>query len=233
MRIAIADDDNTMSDYIVGIAQDQGYNSQVFSNGDLLLTSLRRDTYDLVMLDWNMPGTSGIQALESIRSTIENAPPVIMLTNRADKRDIAAALQAGADDYIIKPEVPEIIAARMAAVMRRTSKVDPTIRMGQYGPYTFDFINRTIAVKGEEVVLTAKEYGLALMFFRNLNRAMSRSYLLQTLWNSVADLPTRTLDMHVSRIRSKLALTAENGYRVQTVFGYGYRLECLTNETPA
>ncbi|MBN9788172.1 DNA-binding response regulator [Pseudonocardia sp. TMWB2A] len=231
MRIAIADDDNTMSDYIAGIVKDQGYNSQTFANGDHLLTALRRDTYDLVMLDWNMPGKSGIETLEVIRDTMDEAPPVIMLTSRADKRDIATALQAGADDYIVKPEVPEIIAARMAAVLRRTVKVDPSVRVEDIGPYTFDYINRTIRVKGEEVILTAKEYSLALMFFRNLNRALSRSYLLQTLWNSVADLPTRTLDMHVSRIRSKLELTAENGYRVQTVFGYGYRLECLTEES--
>lgn len=231
MRIAVVDDDSSMSSYIAGIANDLGYNSQVFNGGDQLVTALRRDTYDLVMLDWNMPGKSGIETLETIRDTIEDAPPVIMLTNRADKRDIAAALQAGADDYIIKPEVPEIIAARMGAVLRRTIKVDPTVRVEEVGPYTFDYINRTIKVHGQDVVLTSKEYNLALMFFRNLNRALSRSYLLQTLWNSVADLPTRTLDMHVSRIRSKLALTAENGYRVQTVFGYGYRLECLIDET--
>ncbi len=227
MRIAIVEDDPAMARYISDIATEADYRVQSFSAGQQLLSAMRTDMYDLIMLDWNMPGMSGMDVLNQIRTSMENAPPVIMLTSRSDKRDIADALTNGADDYIIKPESREVIAARMAAMLRRTQRNDPTVRHADFGPYKFDYINRTIALNGEMIALTAKEYGLAQMLFKNMDRALSRAYLLQMLWNSVADLPTRTLDMHISRIRTKLSLTPENGYRIQTVFGYGYRLECI------
>jgi DNA-binding response OmpR family regulator len=227
MRIAIVEDDPAMARYIADIATEADYRVQNFSAGQQLLTAMRADMFDLIMLDWNMSGMSGMDVLAQIRTQTKDAPPVIMLTSRSDKRDIATALNEGADDYIIKPESREVIAARMAAMLRRSRRDDPTVRHEDFGPYRFDYINRTIAMNGENIVLTAKEYGLANMLFKNMDRALSRSYLLQMLWNSVADLPTRTLDMHVSRIRTKLNLTAENGYRIQTVFGYGYRLECV------
>ncbi len=227
MRIAIVEDDPAMARYISDIATEADYRVQSFSAGQQLLSAMRTDMYDLIMLDWNMPGMSGMDVLNQIRTSMQDAPPVIMLTSRSDKRDIADALTSGADDYIIKPESREVIAARMAAMLRRTQRTDPTVRHEDFGPYRFDYINRTIALNGEMIALTAKEYGLAQMLFKNLDRALSRAYLLQMLWNSVADLPTRTLDMHISRIRTKLSLTPENGYRVQTVFGYGYRLECI------
>jgi DNA-binding response OmpR family regulator len=227
MRIAIVEDDPAMARYISEIATEAEYRVQTFNAGQQLLSAMRTDMYDLIMLDWNMPGMTGMDVLHQIRNNVKDAPPIIMLTSRSDKRDIATALNEGADDYIIKPESREVIAARMSAMLRRARRDDPTVRHEEFGPYKFDYINRTIHVDGTEIALTAKEYGLAQMLFKNMDRALSRAYLLQMLWNSVADLPTRTLDMHVSRIRTKLSLTAENGYRIQTVFGYGYRLECI------
>jgi DNA-binding response OmpR family regulator len=91
-------------------------------------------------------------------------------------------------------------------------------------------MSNTVVLDSEEIPLTAREFALARMLFLNPHRAFSRAYILETLWNSVPDLPTRTLDMHISRIRSKLRLGPENGYRLQTIFGHGYRLEVFDKE---
>jgi DNA-binding response OmpR family regulator len=159
------------------------------------------------------------------RTNLPTCPPVIMLTSRADKDDVAAALNAGADDFIVKPESAIVITARVEALLRRTSAQPVDSRIETYGPYVFDRLDETVTLNGEPVVLTSKEFALARLFFANKHKPLSRRYLMETVWKSVAELSTRTLDMHVSRIRAKLNLRSDNGYRLQTVFGYGYRLE--------
>jgi DNA-binding response OmpR family regulator len=227
MKIAIADDDDAITDYIRGILEGGGHHCTVFRNGTALVTQLQRDTFDLIVLDWSMPGMTGIEILGWIQQSLAVPPAVIMLTSRSGKDDIANALAAGADDYIVKPEASNVIAARVGAVLRRAMPTAPQSapRVLEFGGYSFDRMTETVAFNGEEVALTAKEFALALLFFQNMHRALSRAYILQTLWNSVADLPTRTLDMHVSRIRTKLQLKPEHGYRLFTIFSYGYRLE--------
>jgi DNA-binding response OmpR family regulator len=153
-----------------------------------------------------------------------------MLTSRLDKDDIIAGLNAGADDYIVKPETPQVILARVEAVLRRTTPPETESRMECFGPYHFDKMHQTVEFGEEIVTLTSREFALALLLFRNTHRAFSRAYILEKLWNCAADISTRTLDMHISRIRSKLQLSPENGYRLQTVFGYGYRLETFEED---
>jgi DNA-binding response OmpR family regulator len=224
-RIAIAEDDPDMAAFVSGIVARAGHRASVFQAGDSLLRQLPRETFDLLILDWNMPGASGLDVLSWVQSHLDPAPPVIMLSSRAEKMGVAECLSAGADDYIIKPEVEAVIAARIAAVLRRTAPDTNDQRYHTFGPYVFDQLQGSVGVNGVAVALTAKEFALAKMFFENQNRPISRSYILETVWNSVGDLPTRTLDMHVSRIRAKLELSPENGFRLSTIFGYGYRLE--------
>jgi DNA-binding response OmpR family regulator len=96
-----------------------------------------------------------------------------------------------------------------------------------YGDYQLNRINQTVTIHGNTITLTAKEFELADLFFRNTDRTLSRNYIMETIWRTTATLATRTLDMHISRVRSKLNLQPENGYRIFTVFGYGYRLESI------
>ncbi len=224
-RIAIAEDDAVMAEFVSGIATRAGHRVSLFTNGEALLRQLSRETFDLLILDWNMPGATGFDVLTWARAHLDVPPPIIMLSSRAEKVDISDCLLAGADDYIIKPEAEAVIAARITAVLRRSAPPATEQRHLTFGGYVFDKLQGSVALNGTSVALTSKEFALALMFFENQNRPVSRSYLLVTIWNSVGDLPTRTLDMHVSRIRSKLALTPENGFRLSTIFGYGYRLE--------
>ncbi len=225
MRIAIADDDGSSLNLLENVVTGMGHICAKFNDGERLSAALLRDTFDLVLLDWNMPGKSGLQVVEWMQATLEPPPPVIMLTARTAKRDVTDALNAGADDYICKPEEEEVIAARIAAVLRRTSGGASTEKVAEFGAYRLDRMAQAIRHNGVEIVLTAKEFELADLLFRNRDRTLSRAYIMETIWRTSADLATRTLDMHISRVRSKLALKPENGYRIFTVFGYGYRLE--------
>jgi DNA-binding response OmpR family regulator len=225
MRIAIADDDATVRHHIQSLLHNRGYACSTFSSGEEMVTALQRDTFDLLIVDWNMPGLSGLDVLEWLGENAVVRPSVIMMTNRADKADIVRGLDAGADDYIVKPEEDKIILARVEARLRDWKAADADLRTVSFGTYVFDKLENSVLVAGERVDLTAKEFALARAFFENKHRPLSRAYILETIWNSVGDLPTRTLDVHVSRLRNKLKLKPENGFRLHTIFGFGYRLE--------
>jgi len=229
MRIAIADDDKEIVEFLSGIAENEGHVTAGYNDGNALSSALLRDTFDLVILDWNMPGKTGIQILEWMEEAIDDRPPVIMMTSRTAKQDISDALNAGADDYITKPEDPKVIAARINAILRRSGGAAAMETSAEYGEYLLDRIEQKVHHKDKEISLTAKEFELTDLMFRNRDRTLSRRYIMETVWRTNAHLATRTLDMHVSRVRSKLSLTPENGFRIFTVFGYGYRLETLSN----
>ncbi|PLK25874.1 response regulator transcription factor [Novosphingobium sp. TH158] len=226
MRIALVDDD---PDEIVEIADSlraSGCECTLYSSGEELLAALRRETFDALLLDWNMMGMSGMKVLAWARENLNPPPPVIMLTNRDRKEDIVFALDAGAADYIRKPEDPDIVRARIRAALRERRK-DATENDGTFGGFEFDSLTRVVTYDGEGVELRQKEYALARLLFENLNRPLSRSYILQKVWQSSPDVETRTLDVHISRLRAKLKLKPERGFALQTIFGFGYRLDSL------
>ena len=227
MRIAIADDEQDVTNFLRDIVEELGHSTMIFSDGNALSQSLVRETYDLVILDWSMPKKDGLETLGWMKTALQERPPVIMMTNRTAKKDITDALNAGADDYITKPEDRGVIAARINAMLRRNAGSGAFDTKATYGKYDFDRIEQTVTYDGETVMMTAKEFELADLFFRNRDRTLSRNYIMETIWRTTAALATRTLDMHISRVRSKLDLKPENGFRIFTVFGYGYRLETM------
>lgn len=227
MRIAIADDDPEIITFLTNIIENMDHIPVAFADGDRLSAALLRDTFDLVLVDWNMPGKTGIEIVEWIRESLDEPPAVMMMTSRSAKQDISDALNAGADDYITKPEDETVIAARIAAILRRSAPQNAMAKTVAYGGYTFDRMEQTVSFADEIIKLTSKEFDLSELLFRNRDRTLSRAYIMETIWRTNADLATRTLDMHVSRLRSKLSLSPENGFRIFTVFGYGYRLETM------
>ncbi len=225
MRIAVVDDDAPTREFIDQLLGANGHSCTQFANGRDIVTALSRDTFDLLFVDWNMPFVSGVEVVAWARQNLSKCPPIIMLTSRMDEKDVILGLEAGADDYIVKPESGAVILARVAALFRRAAPASVSDRFDQFGQYKFDRVTESVAFNDVDVSLTSKEFALAKAFFENQHRALSRAYILETIWKSVGDLPTRTLDVHVSRIRTKLKLNPENGYRLQTIFGFGYRLE--------
>lgn len=226
MRVAIADRDPEGIAFLKEVVEPMGHSAAIFSSGANLITQLQRDTFDLLFLSWNLPDRSCLELLKWARENLTLPPAIMVIATGLDKVDIAAALHAGADDYIVVPEDPDVLAARIAALLRRSGSYAPTVNpIQQFGFYRFDRQSQTVSLDHEQIILTSKEFTLALLFFQNMQRPLSRAYILHAVWHSVAGLSSRTLDMHVSRIRSKLQLRPENGYALITVFGFGYRLE--------
>lgn len=232
MRIALADDDRDIREQVSAMVRKAGHQVDDFTNGLDVQKALQRDTYDVVLLDWNMPGRTGFDVLQWASENLDAPPPFILLTSRQDKGDIVAGLEAGAVDYIIKPESEEVIRARIEAAARRTA-VKETRQTAEYGPFTINHSSRTISRDGNAISLTAKEYDLAVLMFENIDRPLSRGYLFSRVWGGNIDVETRTIDMHISRLRSKLGLTPESGLVIRTVFGFGYRMDHFEVETLA
>jgi len=150
---------------------------------------------------------------------------VIFLTASGEESDIIEGLAAGADDYVVKPPKQGELLARVAAVLRRRGGDTEAGDVLELPPYRIDAKRRVISVNGEPVELTQREYELACYLFRRQGRIVSRDALLENVWNLASDVSTRTVDTHISRLRKKLGLSGENGWRLTAVYQHGYRVE--------
>ncbi|MFT4025384.1 MAG: response regulator transcription factor [Novosphingobium sp.] len=223
-RIAVLDDDAAILEAVERLTRDAGFESVAFTSGRDLIRCLHRENFELFVLDWQVPDLSGLHVLEWIRNGIGSQVPVVLLTNRAADDDVVAGLQAGADDFVTKPFQPAVLLARLQALLRRSTGA-PSKQSERFGRYVFHVAGRTVTIESEEILLTQKEFSLSMLLFRNLNCALSRAHALETVWGIDPDVSTRTLDSHISRIRAKLQLEPANGFKLSTIYGYGYRLE--------
>lgn len=227
MRIGILEDEPALATQLAQTLTDAGHSCFIFHSGQKLINLLCHETLDILLLDWNIPDVSGLSVVRWAKENLPKPPPVLMLTSRSTEEDIVKALQAGADDYIVKPIQPAVLRARIEAICRRAYPDPPATGVEKFGDYEFDPRAEALKVRGEPVQLTAKEFALALMLFRNLHRTLSRSYIFEALWGRNPDLQTRTLDAHISKVRAKLGLRTSNGFRLVPVYAYGYRLETI------
>lgn len=180
---------------------------------------------DLLVLDWNLPDESGLSVLRWLRSSGANVP-VLFLTARNDEADVVEALREGADDYVGKPARHEEFLARVEALLRRTALSRAESETEEIvAPYRVDMVRRRVELNGEVIALTEREFDLVLFLFRHRGRMISREALLESVWNMRGDAMTRTVDTHISRVRKKLGLTGEHGWRLNAVYQHGYRLE--------
>ena len=224
MRVAALDDDATQLELIQRTLTSLGHDCHGFTDGRSYLRSLRRESYDLLVLDWQLPDISGLEVLRWARENLSERVPVLFITNRSAEADVIEGLAAGADDFMIKPiRVGELI-ARVKALLRRAYLQQPPTELA-FGRYRFDIIGSQIFVDGHPVVLKQREFDLALFLFQNIGRLLSRKHLLEAVWGIEAEVSSRSLDTHVSRLRTKLGLHPEHGFRLAAIYSVGYRLE--------
>lgn len=204
-----------------------GYRCALFASAGEFRKRLGSEAVDLLLLDWNLPDATGLEVLDWIRHSPNADLPVVFLTARSDESDIVEGLQAGADDYVTKPPKQAEFLARVAAVLRRRGGGNDADTQAPLSlpPYAVDSQRRRISVAGEDIELTQREYELACYLFRRQGRIVSRDALLENIWNLGPSVSTRTVDTHVSRLRKKLQLAGEHGWRLTAIYQHGYRLE--------
>jgi DNA-binding response OmpR family regulator len=227
MRIAYLEDDNVQSAVMKEWLEAEGYVCRAFDNADEFMRELRHETYDLLIMDWELPEKSGVEVLSWLRGDREWDLPVFFITHRDGEADIVEALEKGADDYLAKPVNREIMLARIKALVRRHSNRHDYIEVNNFYLHKE---NKILTLNGASVDMTEKEFQLAWMLFSNIGRLLSRDHLLESIWGFGPGLMTRTVDTHISRLRRKLGLTPENGWRLKAVYHQGYRLEQLDEQ---
>jgi len=223
MKIFILEDDFDQAQLIQLWLSEAGHVCQVFDSGRDFIREIPYDVPDLVILDWNLPGLSGMEVMRWLKSSEYQSIPILFATTRATEEDLVQALQDGADDYLMKPLRAEELKARLIAISRR-SVVEKDIINTE--PYEFDDNNQTINCKAidNDIKLTIKEYQLARYFFNYPNRVISRDMLLESIWTKNSSISTRTVDTHISRLRKKLNLDGSLGWQLVSIYHKGYKL---------
>lgn len=226
MRIAALDDDALQLDLIRQATEAMGHVCHTHCSGSELMRELRRQTYDLLIIDWQLPDTTGPEVVRWVRQHVDAKIPVLFVTHRQEERDIVEGLGSGADDFMVKPVRIGELTARVAALLRRAYPHNAA-GMLDFGRYRFIPETRSIEMDGKPVELKNREYDLALFLFQNMGRLLSRDHLREIVWGQAADVMSRSLDTHISRLRTLLDLRPANGYIVTAVYGVGYRFEAV------
>ncbi len=226
MKIAFLEDNKSFAEDIVAILQNAGHQVEHFLSGRECLKMVSADQFDLCIFDWEVPDMTGTEVLASLKLK-GNYPPVIFLTGRDAEEDIVQVIEAGADDYIVKPPSASVLLARVNALYRRNQPNKNQEKVVNYGHLSVDFAKRKFEIKNQPVKLTEKETELAIYFFGQQGALLSRAHLTKVVWGTTPDIDTRTIDVHVSHLRSKLNLLPQFGWRLISVYHQGYRLEKL------
>ena len=224
MHIGILEDDPTLARHLAQVVESAGHSTAVFNTARAFLSALARHTFDLLVFDWKLPDQDGIKVLKQLRSSFQSETPVIFLTAVHDEQAIVTALEAGAEDYCVKPLRPAEFLARIAALQRRIYPVRQSTAPQTYHGYTFDLVEREITWAGGKAQFSGKEFELARFLFENADRSLARERLMQEVWGREDDPFSRTLDVHISRIRSRLGLNGMSSLRLRSVHGFGYQL---------
>jgi DNA-binding response OmpR family regulator len=223
MNILIAEDDADIADLIALYVRKAGWEPHVVGSGDAALAHARTQPVDVAVLDVMLPGMSGLEVCRVLRADRATATlPIIMVTARAEETDRIVGLDIGADDYVPKPFSPNELIARIRALVRRTRRHDAADDTAlRFGPIVMDLTTHTVTDEGREVTLAAKEFLLLQYLLQHRGRVLSRDLLLGDVWGYTYTGGTRTVDVHVRRLREKLPLLVD---ALVTVKQFGYKL---------
>jgi two-component system phosphate regulon response regulator PhoB len=221
-RVLIVEDDSDIAALIAHYLEKAGYGSETVPDGGRALTLARAAPPDLVILDLMLPGLGGLEVCRGLRADNRTAAlPIIMLTARGEESERILGLDVGADDYIVKPFSPQELMARVRALLRRAAPPERQERVLRCGPISVDVERHTVSNAGDHVRLTAKEFLLLQYLMEHRGRVLSRDRLLSDVWDYQYPGATRTVDVHVRRLREKLPFLAQ---ALVTVQQFGYKL---------
>ncbi|KQM29228.1 MULTISPECIES: response regulator transcription factor [Frigoribacterium] len=223
-HILIVEDEESLSEPLAYILQREGYQVSVAEDGPAAVAAFDKTGADLVLLDLMLPGIPGTEVCRVIRT--RSQVPIVMLTAKDSEVDIVVGLELGADDYVTKPYSTRELLARIRAVLRR--RVDPddlSDSMLEAGDIRMDVERHVVTVRGDDVAMPLKEFELLELLMRNAGRVLTRGQLIDRVWGSDYFGDTKTLDVHIKRIRSKIEAVPSEPKALVTVRGLGYRIE--------
>jgi DNA-binding response OmpR family regulator len=222
LQILVAEDDRDIAGLIAHYMQKSGWQPHIATSGDEALAHARKQPVDVAILDVMLPGISGLEVCRLLRADRATATlPIIMVTARAEETDRIMGLEIGADDYISKPFSPNELVARVRALVRRMRRTEPEETRLSLATLTVDLSTHSVTEAGKDVKLTAKEFMLLRYFLQHRERVLSRDLLLGDVWGYRYTGGTRTVDVHVRRLREKLPMLVD---RLVTVKQFGYKL---------
>jgi two-component system, OmpR family, response regulator RegX3 len=223
-RVLVVEDEESISDPLAYLLRQEGFEVAVAATGPDALSEFDRGGADIVLLDLMLPGLSGTEVCRALRQ--RSAVPVIMLTARDSEVDKVVGLELGADDYVTKPFSSRELVARVRAVLRRGGEPEELLPAAlEAGPVRMDVDRHVVTVAGEPVQLPLKEFELLEMLLRNAGRVLTRGQLIDRVWGADYVGDTKTLDVHVKRLRAKIEPDPGNPQHLVTVRGLGYKLE--------
>ena len=228
MKVGLLEDDLAQAERMQSLLSKLGYQAEHFSTGKGLLESLRRRSFDLLLIDWELPDMSGIDVLKMVRTVVDWHIPILFVTQRDSESDVVTALDAGADDYLVKEVRERELGARIHALLRRLGNEPQNVQVAHV---ELDRRTRSGTSHGQPVELTAKDFELAWYLLHNIGRLLSRQQLLRDVWGINVPLNTRTVDVHMIRLRRRLDFGNRGALRIRTVYQHGYRLE-LAEQPP-
>jgi len=223
-RILIVEDESSLSEPLAFLLEREGYETNIAKDGIAGLAEFDRNGADLLLLDLMLPGLAGTEVCREIRT--RSNVPIIMLTAKDSEVDIVVGLELGADDYVTKPYSTRELLARIRAVLRRRIEdVDDHESVLEAGTVRMDVERHSVAVDGNDVAMPLKEFELLELLLRNCGRVLTRGQLIDRVWGADYFGDTKTLDVHIKRIRSKIEKTPSQPTMLVTVRGLGYRFE--------
>lgn len=229
-RVLVVDDEPDIVALVAYHLAKSGYTVSTATSGPEGLAVARRDKPSIIVLDLMLPGLSGLEVMEELRGdSATSRIAVLMLTARREESDRIKGLTLGADDYLTKPFSPQELVLRVGAILRRVKAGrEESSDVTQIGPLRIDSTAHRVTVDGREVDLTPTEFKLLLLLAERKGRVQPRNLLLEIVWEAAPDIQTRTVDMHVQRLRAKLG---DAGDLIETVRGFGYRIRNVTERS--
>lgn len=224
IRVLVVEDEESLADPLAYLLRKEGFETTVVTDGPSALAEFDRAGADIVLLDLMLPGMSGTDVCKQLRA--RSSVPVIMVTARDSEIDKVLGLELGADDYVTKPYSARELIARIRAVLRRgadAEEIGDTVL--ESGPVRMDIERHIVSVDGEQIALPLKEFDLLEYLMRNKGRVLTRGQLIDRVWGADYVGDTKTLDVHVKRLRAKIEADPANPVRLVTVRGLGYKLE--------
>jgi len=225
MRIAMLEDDVDVGAALTQWMEATGHKVHHYTSGKAIVREAGRESFDMYVLDWHVPDLSGMEVLHWLREKQHIEAPVLFVTSRDTEADIVAALSAGADDYMVKPIRRLELLARMEALLRRARSRSAEVSNIDVAPYFIDLANRSVSLDGALVEMTDKEFELTVFLFQNIGQLLSRGHITESVWGRSAEVQSRTVDTHMSRLRKKLDFGPQRGVRLTPIYNFGYRLE--------